>query len=144
MSGAVRDAFNRHPDYLTKKGRVSALTSVTKRVTGTVLSFAVHAAAESREADKASGQITMSGAEADDVQGVIRTHSPEYVSDRCYHAIRRALFPSAVRELRRDANSFKRALKAKSRQLREEMQSISNLPLEEAIAVLNRQRGAGE
>lgn len=42
--GAVKDAFNMHPDYLTPKGRQSAVASVTKRVTGTVLSFAVAAA----------------------------------------------------------------------------------------------------
>lgn len=44
VSGAVRDAFNNHPDYLTDKGRRSAKTSIVKRVSGTVLSFAVQAA----------------------------------------------------------------------------------------------------
>lgn len=44
VDGAVTDAFNTHPDYLTAKGQRSARTSVTKRVTGTVLSFAVQAA----------------------------------------------------------------------------------------------------
>lgn len=44
VDGAVVDAFNNHPDYLTQKGRVSARNSVVKRVTGTVLSFAAQAA----------------------------------------------------------------------------------------------------
>lgn len=44
VDGAVSDAFNNHPDYLTPKGQRSARTSVVKRVTGTVLSFAVQAA----------------------------------------------------------------------------------------------------
>lgn len=44
VDGAVVDAFNNHPDYLTRKGQESARTSVVKRVTGTVLSFAVQAA----------------------------------------------------------------------------------------------------
>lgn len=43
VDGAVFDAFNRHSDYLTPKGRKSARTSVVKRVTGTVLSFALQA-----------------------------------------------------------------------------------------------------
>lgn len=44
VDGAVVDAFKNHPDYLTPKGRKSARTSVVKRVTGTVLGFAVNAA----------------------------------------------------------------------------------------------------
>lgn len=44
VDGAVVDAFKNHPDYLTPKGQRSARTSVVKRVTGTVLSFAVQAA----------------------------------------------------------------------------------------------------
>lgn len=44
VDGAVVDAFNNHPDYLTPKGQKSARTSVVKRVTGTVLSFAAQAA----------------------------------------------------------------------------------------------------
>lgn len=44
VDGAVVDAFKNHPDYLTPKGRVSARPSIVKRVTGTVLGFAVNAA----------------------------------------------------------------------------------------------------
>jgi hypothetical protein len=44
VSGAVADALNTHPDYLTRKGQRSAATSITKRVTGTVLSFAEQSA----------------------------------------------------------------------------------------------------
>jgi hypothetical protein len=55
VEGAVEDAFGSHPDYLTPKGRRNAKVSVTKRVTGTVLSFAEHSARGLREeADKAS------------------------------------------------------------------------------------------
>lgn len=49
VSGAVEDAFKMHPDYLTPKGRHSAKESVVKRVSGTVLSFAVQAAKGQRE-----------------------------------------------------------------------------------------------
>ena|SRR6185503_8649099 len=59
VDGAVTDAFNRHPDYLTPKGRRSAKTSVVKRVTGTVLSFAEESAKSLRErADKEAGATT--------------------------------------------------------------------------------------
>lgn len=44
VDGAVADAFKCHPDYLTPKGHRSARTSVTKRVTGTVLGFAEQSA----------------------------------------------------------------------------------------------------
>lgn len=44
VDGAVSDAFHTHPDYLTPKGQRSARTSVVKRVTGTVMGFAVQAA----------------------------------------------------------------------------------------------------
>lgn len=44
VDGAVSDALNTHPDYLTPKGQRSARASITKRVTGTVMGFAVQAA----------------------------------------------------------------------------------------------------
>ncbi len=44
VDGAVSDAFNCHPDYLTPKGMKSARTSVVKRVTGTIMGFAAQAA----------------------------------------------------------------------------------------------------
>ncbi len=34
VEGAVVDAFNSHPEYLTKKGRSCVVESVTKRVVG--------------------------------------------------------------------------------------------------------------
>ena len=43
VAGAVEDAFNNHPDYLTERGRISARQSIIKRVTGTVLGFAEQA-----------------------------------------------------------------------------------------------------
>lgn len=49
VDGAVADAFNTHPDYLTPKGQRSARTSVVKRVTGTVMGFAVQAAKGRRQ-----------------------------------------------------------------------------------------------
>lgn len=60
VDGAVLDAFNRHPDYLTPKGRRSAKTSIVKRVTGTVLSFAVQAAQSQgvQLAEKGDGELT--------------------------------------------------------------------------------------
>ena len=44
VDGAVRDALDHHPDYLTPKGRRNARESVTKRVTGQVLSYATQVA----------------------------------------------------------------------------------------------------
>ncbi|TWB38015.1 hypothetical protein [Nitrospirillum pindoramense] len=38
---AVRDAFDRHPEYLTAAGRHAAVTSVTKRVVGGVLAHLI-------------------------------------------------------------------------------------------------------
>ena len=40
VDGAVKDALNMHPEYLTDAGRRSARFSITKRVVGTVHSFA--------------------------------------------------------------------------------------------------------
>lgn len=40
IEGAVADAFNCHPDYLTDKGRASAIESSTKRVIGNLVGHA--------------------------------------------------------------------------------------------------------
>ena len=40
VEGAVRDAFNSHPSYLTDHGAQSAVESVTKRVVGTLVGHA--------------------------------------------------------------------------------------------------------
>lgn len=37
VEGAVVDAFQQHPDYLTEKGRHAAAESVTKRVVGLIV-----------------------------------------------------------------------------------------------------------
>lgn len=37
VEGAVVDAFQQHPDYLTDKGRFAATESVTKRVVGVIV-----------------------------------------------------------------------------------------------------------
>lgn len=42
IDGAVRDALQCHPEYLTDAGRRSAALSITKRVTGAVVSCAGH------------------------------------------------------------------------------------------------------
>lgn len=44
VDGGVADALKSHPDYLTPKGRRSAQTSIVKRVTGTIISFAEQSA----------------------------------------------------------------------------------------------------
>ncbi len=38
IEGGVVDAFKSHPDYLTDKGRHSAVESITKRVIGSIIS----------------------------------------------------------------------------------------------------------
>lgn len=37
VEGAVVDAFQQHPDYLTVKGQAAAVESVTKRVVGVIV-----------------------------------------------------------------------------------------------------------
>lgn len=44
VDSAVRDALAHHPEYLTPKGHINARRSITKRVTGAVLGYAVQAA----------------------------------------------------------------------------------------------------
>jgi hypothetical protein len=44
VDGAVRDAFNKHPEYLTDIGRRRAVGSVVKRVTGTLHGYAMQIA----------------------------------------------------------------------------------------------------
>jgi hypothetical protein len=135
VSGAVTDAFNRHPDYLTRSGRKYAVTSIVKRVTGTVLSFAVEQTERSRQraAAKDAGELSVSAPEADGTRYVIRLHSYAHVNERCYQAIRHELFPVGHREVRKDAKRFKDQLKATSKALRRELASSNNTPLAEAI-----------
>lgn len=132
VSGAVEDAFNRHPDYLTSKGKKSAATSIIKRVTGTVLSFAVQAAGAASAAESGQGALSVQP-EADGDAVVIRLHSYDHVNERCYQAVRRALFPVGTRELRRDAKRFKSACRAKAERLRSELAADANLSLAEAV-----------
>jgi hypothetical protein len=128
-SGAVRDAFRKHPDYLTPKGRRSATKSVVKRVTGTILGFAVQAATRQprlaeQDARHLVGDRQASGADrTPDAGDGVRTtssplHSHAHVSERCYQAIRRALFPVGRREVRKDAKRFKLAHEATTASLR--------------------------
>lgn len=44
VDGAVRDAFDHHPDYLTAKGARNARRSINKRVVGAVLGYAEQSA----------------------------------------------------------------------------------------------------
>lgn len=60
MDGAVADALKNHPDYLAEGARLSSVrNSITKRVTGAVLGYAVEAAKgrspESGAADSEDG-----------------------------------------------------------------------------------------
>ena len=43
VEGAVADAFNCHPDYLSNKGMKSAVPSITKRVVGALVGHAKEA-----------------------------------------------------------------------------------------------------
>jgi hypothetical protein len=56
VDGAVRDALETHPEYLTPKGNIqsAARRSIVKRVTGAVLGFA-------EESAKGAGDIAPSG-----------------------------------------------------------------------------------
>lgn len=54
VDGAVADAFNMHPDYLSDHGKSRARQSIVKRVTGAVSSF-VEKSAKGRSAETGSG-----------------------------------------------------------------------------------------
>lgn len=71
-------------------------------------------------------------------------HSHAHLFELTYRAIAAALNVRPDPLSRSADGRFISRKETKSRQLREEMQSIAHLPLGEAIAVLNRQRGAGE
>jgi hypothetical protein len=118
VDGAVRDAFRKHGDYLTPKGRHSAKRSIVKRVTGTVLCFALQEAKRQRElavtddrpASAARQVAEMPSAAEPDAIPRPATHSHAHVNEACYQAIRRALFPTRrTREIRRDARDFRAA-----------------------------------
>ncbi len=125
--GAVRDALRKHPDYLTPKGRKSARRSIVKRVAGTILSFAVQAAARQPQlADMGAHSTNPSDRQAagvapaagDEVCMASSLHSYAHVNEVAYQAIRRALFGVTRREVRRDANRFKLAREATTASLR--------------------------
>lgn len=127
VDGAVRDAFRKHGDYLTPKGRHSAKRSIVKRVTGTVLGFALQEAKRQRElavtgAGSATGQHQAAGvtpAAEPDASSRPATHSHAHVNEACYQAIRRALFPTRrTREIRRDARDFRAARDAMTASLK--------------------------
>ena len=134
VSGAVTDAFNRHPNYLTKSGRKYATTSIVKRVTGTVLSFAVAETARSRRAaGTATGDHSLSAPEAGGVARVIRLHSFAHVNERCYAAIRHALFGDSKREPRSDKRSIQREKAKMTERLRSELAASNNAELDAAL-----------
>lgn len=81
VDGAVADAFNRHPDYLTEKGLRDAPLSIVKRVTGTVLGFALQEAQRQRElADRGGRPLPtdrqVSGVHASDAGAGVNFVSP--------------------------------------------------------------------
>ena len=140
VEGAVNDAFHKHSDYLTHKGRKSAKSSIIKRVTGTVLSFALQEAKRQRELAATADGLTSdqqqaTGDTTSDAAGgvcdVIRTHSNAHVNARCYQAVRRALFPVGARAVRKDATRFKRALSATTTKLRNTVAraSVRSIPV---------------
>jgi hypothetical protein len=125
VEGAVNDAFNRHPDYLTRKGRSSARVSIVKRVTGTVLSFALQEAKRQRElaaspvavdeqVQEASGKA-MSGAGA----GELSVSPSDAFKVRIVNVVWKR--PRLRREPRKDKRSIQIALERTTRQLAKEM-----------------------
>jgi hypothetical protein len=129
VDGAVRDAFRKHGDYLTPKGQRSAKRSVVKRVTGTVLGFALQEVERQRElavtdARLATGDHQASGGPMSDAgAGALLPqpiHSFAHVNELAYQAVRRALFPARRgREIRRDARSYRDRFKATTASLRQ-------------------------
>lgn len=51
VEGGVVDALSRHPDYLTAKGEMSAVQSITKRVVGQLVGRAKQVRKDSRFGD---------------------------------------------------------------------------------------------
>lgn len=49
VEGAVADAFNSHPDYLTARGQRHAIESITKRVVGSLVGNANEVRKHSRD-----------------------------------------------------------------------------------------------
>lgn len=120
VEGSVKDAFNRHPDYLTPKGRKSASVSITKRVTGTVLSFAVQAA---RSQSSPLAETADRGSLPEPLPGVC---APGGAGVACVSPIFRVRIVNVrrkrpLREPRKDKRSIQAALRSKTRQLQEEM-----------------------
>ncbi|MBB95618.1 MAG: hypothetical protein CML68_13635 [Rhodobacteraceae bacterium] len=65
IEGAVVCAFKAHPDYLTDKGRKSAVQSVTKRVIGHIVGLATEVRKDSRLGGSCtSGAATIPGPSA--------------------------------------------------------------------------------
>lgn len=56
VDGAVADCINKHPEYLTDRGRRAMQSSITKRVTGSVLGFACEAASFDAKRRSASNE----------------------------------------------------------------------------------------
>jgi hypothetical protein len=126
VEGSVRDAFNRHPDYLTPKGRKSASVSITKRVTGTVLSFAVQAA---RSQSSPLAETADRGSLPEPLPGVC---APGGAGVACVSPIFRVRIvnvrrkPRHLREPRKDKRSIQIALERTTRQLAKEMGRAGN------------------
>jgi len=133
VDGAVRDAFRKHGDYLTPKGRHSAKRSVVKRVTGTVLSFALNEAKRQRELAVTDARVLPGEHQAAGVTPAAEpgqlspaTHSYAHVNEACYQAIRRALFPvRRTRAIRRDAQAYKNAKAATTAMLESAFPELS-------------------
>jgi hypothetical protein len=79
VEGAVLDAFNSHPDYLTDHGRQRAVGSITKRVCGQLVGHAKETLAGGRVNARSSSGV----ATADDIPA--RRTGPEGGA-RCFDA----------------------------------------------------------
>ena len=89
VDGAVVDALKNHPDYLTPKGRKSARTSVVKRVTGTVLSFAVQSTARGRiNQPAATPEASFQSKAGDGFEGAIPTIHRTRIGRITFHKVK--------------------------------------------------------
>ena len=66
-------------------------------------------------------------------QQTTRLHSYAHVNERCYRAVRLALFPAGFPTEREWDGRFISRTKATARRLRRELASTNNIPLEEAV-----------
>jgi hypothetical protein len=69
-------------------------------------------------------------------------HSPAHITESCYTAIRKALFPGGYPRKRSSDGRFVSRKAETTRALRSDLAAQSNVPLADALEAIQLQRGA--